>query len=146
MSKNSKTKRCALLFLFFVFYFLSLDIFFYLQFKCYPQSWFPLQKPLSLPHFPGLYECALPLNDPLPPSVPSILLHWGIEPTQDQESLLPLIPNKAILCQICGWSHGSLHVYSLVGGLVPGSSRGSDWLILFFLWGCKPLQLLQSFF
>jgi hypothetical protein len=27
-------------------------------------------------------------------------------------------------------------------GLDPGSS---GWLILFFLWGCKPLQLLQSF-
>jgi hypothetical protein len=25
---------------------------------------------------------------------------------------------------ICVWSHGSLHVYSLVGGLVPGSSGG----------------------
>ena len=32
--------------------------------------------------------------------------------------------NKAILCIICSWSHRSLHVYSLVGGLVPGSSRG----------------------
>jgi hypothetical protein len=34
-------------------------------------------------------------------------------------------------------------VYSLVGSLVPGSSGGSGWLILlFFLWGCKLLQLL----
>ena len=32
--------------------------------------------------------------------------------------------HKAILCYICSWSHGSLHVYSLVGGLVPGSSGG----------------------
>jgi hypothetical protein len=30
--------------------------------------------------------------------------------------------NKAILCYICGWSYGSFHVYSLVGGLVPVSS------------------------
>jgi len=52
------------------------------------------------------------------------------------------MPNKAILCYICSWSHGSVHVYSLGGGLVPGSS---GWLVL-FLWGCKPLQLLQSFF
>jgi hypothetical protein len=36
------------------------------------------------------------------------------------------MPDKAILCYICGWSHGSLHVYSLVGGLVPGSLAG-DW-------------------
>jgi hypothetical protein len=27
--------------------------------------------------------------------------------------------DKAILCYICGWSHVSPHVYSLVGGLVP---------------------------
>jgi hypothetical protein len=32
--------------------------------------------------------------------------------------------DKAILCYICGWSHG----YSLVGGLVPGSS-GGYWLV-----------------
>ena len=35
---------------------------------------------------------------------------------------------KAILCYIYSWSHGSLHVYSLVGGLVPGSS-GGIWLV-----------------
>jgi hypothetical protein len=32
------------------------------------------------------------------------------------------MPVKAIFCYICSWSHGFLHVYSLVGGLVPGSS------------------------
>jgi hypothetical protein len=33
--------------------------------------------------------------------------------------------------------------YSLAGGLVLGSSGGSGWFILlFFLWGCKALQLL----
>ena len=37
------------------------------------------------------------------------------------------------------------HVYSLVGSLVPESFWGSGWLILlFFLWGCSPLQLPQS--
>jgi hypothetical protein len=36
-----------------------------------------------------------------------------------------LITNKAILCYICSWSHGSLHVYSLVGGLVRGSFGGT---------------------
>ena len=34
--------------------------------------------------------------------------------------------DKAILCYICNWSHASPHVYSFVGGLVPGSSGGSD--------------------
>jgi hypothetical protein len=71
---------------------------------------------------------------PLPPFRPGIPLHWGIEPSQD----LPLMPNKAILCYICSWSHGSHHVYSLLDGLVPGSSGGSGWLtLLFFLWGCN---------
>jgi hypothetical protein len=37
-----------------------------------------------------------------------IPLHWGIESSQDQGQLLSSMPNKAILCYICGWSHGSL--------------------------------------
>jgi hypothetical protein len=41
---------------------------------------------------------------------------------------LPIDAQKAILCYICSWSRGSLHVYSLVGGLVPGSS-GMVWLV-----------------
>ncbi|EDM10302.1 RGD1560158 (predicted), isoform CRA_a [Rattus norvegicus] len=38
------------------------------------------------------------------------------------------MPDNAILCYICGWSHGSFHVYSLVDGLVPGTS-GGVWLV-----------------
>ena len=57
-------------------------------------------------------------------SRPGIPLHWGIKEVQAQGPLHPLMSNKAILCHICGQSHGSLHVYSLVGGPVPGSSRG----------------------
>jgi hypothetical protein len=60
--------------------------------------------------------------------------------------LLPLMSNKAILCYICSWSHESHHMYSLVGGLVPGISGRSGWFILLFLlWGCKPLKLLGPF-
>jgi hypothetical protein len=55
----------------------------------------------------------------------------------------PLIHDKAILFKVCSWSH----VYSFVDGLVPGSFWGTCWLILlFFLWGCNPIQLLLSFF
>jgi hypothetical protein len=36
-----------------------------------------------------------------------------------------LMSDKAILCCICIWSHRFLHVYSLVGSLVSGSSGGS---------------------
>ena len=102
-----------------------------------PQNLHP-PPPLSLRGCSSTY--------PLLPHLSSIPLHWGIKPPQNQGLLLPLMPDKAILCYICSWSHRSLYVYSLVGGLVPGSAGGSGWLILlFFLWGCKPLQLLQSF-
>jgi hypothetical protein len=56
---------------------------------------------------PFAYSCLTPLASPyagassLPP--------------------LTLVSDKAILCYICVWSPGSLHVYSLVGDLVPGS-------------------------
>ena len=95
----------------------------------------PPKPPYQIPH-PAAYQ---PTHFCFPfLALPFI---WGIEPSQDQGPLLPLMTNKAILCYICSWSHGWL-----VGGLVPGSSGGSDWLILLFLlWGCKPLQLLQSF-
>ena len=38
---------------------------------------------------------------------------------QDQGPRLPLMPEKAILCYIYIWSHGSLYIYSLVGGHHP---------------------------
>jgi hypothetical protein len=37
------------------------------------------------------------------------------------------MPDKAILCYICTGVHGSLHVLSLVGGLVPGISGEFGW-------------------
>ena len=81
---------------------------------------------------------------PLPLPGPGILLHWGIESSQDQGPLLPLMTDNVILCYMCSWSHGSLHVNSFLGCLVPGSSGGSGWFILLFLpWGYKLLQLLS---
>jgi hypothetical protein len=50
-------------------------------------------------------------TQPLLLSCPGASLHWKQ-------------PNKAILCYIRSWSRGSLHVYSLVGGLV---SEGTGW-------------------
>jgi hypothetical protein len=51
--------------------------------------------------------------------------------------------NKAILCYICCWIHGSLHVYSLIGSLVPGSSR-EVWLVDIVLpMGLETLQFLH---
>jgi hypothetical protein len=81
---------------------------------------------------------------PLPPL--ALTFAYTVEPSQDQGPLFPLISNKVILCYICGWSHGSLHVCSLVGGLVPRSSRGTGlFILLFLLLGSKLLQLLGSF-
>jgi hypothetical protein len=102
----------------------------------------PSTNPLS-PPLPFLYEGAPPPAHPILPQYPSFPLPWGIEPSQVQGSPLPLMPKKAILGYICSWSYGSLHVYSLVGGLVPGSFGMSDLLILLsFLWGCTPLLFL----
>ena len=41
---------------------------------------------------------------------------------QDPGLPLQLMPDKAILYYTCSWSHGSLQMYSLFGGLVPGRS------------------------
>jgi hypothetical protein len=79
-----------------------------------------LQTPYPSP-LPCLYE-GTPPTHLLPPHWFSILLCWGFEPPLDQGPPLPLMTNKAILHYICSWSHGSVHIYTLVGGLVPGSS------------------------
>jgi len=83
----------------------------------------PLQAPYPIPS-PCFYEGAPPPSQACPTYHPGIPLHWGIKTSQDQGPLHPLMLDKAILCYICSWSYGSLHVYSFVGGLVPGSSGG----------------------
>jgi hypothetical protein len=95
---------------------------FYLHLKCYALSRTPLQKP-PMPSPPLPVSMKVLPNPPIH-SCPGIPLYWGIEPHQTQELLLPLVSNKAILCHISSWSHGSLHIYSLVGGPVPRSSGG----------------------
>jgi hypothetical protein len=105
---------------------------------------------VSLPEIPNPYpspclsEGALPLIHPLFSS-PGIFLHWSIEPPQAQEPLFLLMSNKAIFCHICDQSHGSLHVYPLVGGSVLWSLEESDQLTLLLpTRGCKSPQFLQS--
>ena len=120
-----------------------LDIFFIYISNAIPFSGFLPQSPPPPSAFMRVFP-HLPTHSRL--SGLTFPIHWGIEPLKDQCLLVLLMPDKAILCYICGWSHGSLHVYSLNGGLVPGSSGASGWLILLFvLWGCKPLGVLQSF-
>jgi hypothetical protein len=106
---------------------------------------FLVKSPIPSPLVLLLWECS-PNHPPTPASLFCHSCTLGHRAFPGPQALLPLMPNEAILCYICRWSRGSFHVYSLVGGLVPGSSGASGWLILlFFLWGCKPLKLLQSF-
>ena len=55
--------------------------------------------------------------------------------------------DTAIFCNIYLWSHESftVHSHSLVGALAPGSTEWSGQPTLFFLLGCNPPPLLQSF-
>jgi hypothetical protein len=105
---------CLQISAFFFFYF-STRYFLYLYFKCYLLSSFPLWKHSIPSHLPPSQ------THPLLLPCPGIPLHWSIEPSQDQGPLLSLMSDKAILWWIWGWSHGFLHVYYLVGGLVLGN-------------------------
>jgi hypothetical protein len=105
-----------------------------------PFPGFASENPYPLPTFP----CSP--THPLTISGPGIPLHWGIEHSEDQGPLLTLMTEKAIFCYICIWSHEFHHVYSLVGGLIPGSYRGTGWFILLFLlYGCKPFSSFGPF-
>jgi hypothetical protein len=131
---------CCCHFLFVCFFKFLLNTFLIYISNVIPFPHWPSENPLS--HHP--FPCSP--TQPLLLPCPGIPLHWSIKPSQEQGSLLPLKFYKAILCYICSWSHGSLHMYSLVGGLGLGSSEGTGWFILLFLlWGCKHLQLLGSF-
>jgi hypothetical protein len=119
-----------------------------LYLKWYPPYWLPLHNTLipsalSTPSPLPLWGYS-PTHSPTPTHCISIPLCWGIKPPQDQGPLLPLMSDKA-LCYICIWSHGYLHVHSLVGSLVHGRSWWSSQLTLFFLWGSNPSLLLLSF-
>jgi hypothetical protein len=104
------------LFLLFFVVFLFVCLFYWLFSKVISFPHFPSAIPHSIPGEPCFYESAL-YTHPLWPVSPSISLHWGIEFPQDLWPLFPLMPDKVILCYIIIWSHESLHVYSLVGGL-----------------------------
>ena len=115
-------------FLCFCFFFFNWIFYFFRFQMLYPFSVSPPQTPFPTLS-PSFYEGA-PINPFTPASRLGIPLHWGIQPSEDQGLLLPLMPDKAILCYIRRWSQGSLHAYSWVGGLVPWSSGSSAWLIL----------------
>ena len=131
-------------------FFLGSQIFIPLKITMF--SWGPITEFFLYCHFDWIFSLftfqilspfpdiptGIPLSYPLSPASMRVFPHpptssrfqssnyptLGIKPSQDQGPLFPLMPDKAILCYICGWSHRSLHVYSLVGGLVPKSSVG----------------------
>jgi hypothetical protein len=121
-----------------------LDIFFIyisfvITFPGSPQKTsYPITSPASMR--------ALPIC-PLLSSCPGIPLHCDIKHPQDQVPLLPLMFNKAIVCHICGQSHGFLHVYSLVGDRVPRSSGGLVcWHCCSLCGAANPLTSFSSFY
>jgi hypothetical protein len=122
----------------------SIFLFFYGIFSLFkfqmlsPFLFSPLETPYPIP-LPCFFEGDTPPTHPLLPYLLGIPLHCDIKPSQDQGPLLTMMPNKTILCYIYGRCHGSLH-----GS--PWKLRGFSWFILlFFPWGCKAIQLLQSF-
>jgi hypothetical protein len=85
---------------------------------------FPVKPPIHSLMPPCFYEGAPPPSHSFLFYHASIPLLWIIEPPQDQGPSITLMPDKAILCYICSWRHGPIHVYSLLGGLVPGIFEG----------------------
>jgi len=118
--------------------FFLLNIFFIYTSNVISFPSFPSRNPPAHPPITCLHEGAPPPIHLLLPHCPSIPLCRGIEPPQDRGPPFPLMLDKAILCYMCDWSHGSLHVYSLVGGLVPGSSGG---LVGWYCWSSYGLQI-----
>jgi hypothetical protein len=117
-----------------------LDIFFLYISNVFPFPGLPFGNSYPIPP-PPTSMTVLPHPPIHSSSHPGIPTHWGIEHPQAQGPLLPLMSDKAVLYHICSRSHGSLHVYSLVGGPVPGSSWESGQLTLLLLHGAaNPLS------
>ena len=60
---------------------------------------------LSLPPSPSLYDGAPSCAHPHVPQYPSIPISWVIQPPQDQEAPLPVMPDNAVLWYISSCSH-----------------------------------------
>ena len=81
--------------LIFYFIFLKFDVLFIYISSVISFPSLPSAKPLFHPLLPCFYEGAPPSTHPLLPHCPSIPLHWGIKPSQDQGPSLSLMPDKA---------------------------------------------------
>jgi hypothetical protein len=103
-----------------IFPFLLLDIFFIYISNVIPSPDPPSPKLPIQSTLPLLFWGCSPTHPPTPasPPHPDIPLHWCIGLSY------PWCPTRPSSATLCSWSHGSLHVYSLVSGLDPGSSGG----------------------
>jgi len=97
-----------------------------------------------------------PIPSPVPPASMKVLPHPSTPTSWFRHSLtlghqafvgprasLPLMPDKAILSYIYIWSHGSLHVFSLVGSLVSRSSWAGE--VLVGLYWCSFYEVTNPF-
>jgi len=115
--------------------------FMYLHFKCYHFSQFSPQKyPIPSPS-PCFYEGAPHSTHPLPPHHSGISLHLGNSILKGFCSYRCLtMPSSATY-----WLEPWVHLYSLVGGLVPGSSGGVGWYCCSFYGVANPFSSLSPF-
>jgi hypothetical protein len=74
-----------------LFFNILLDIFFIDTSNVIPFPSFGTQKPPTWSLPPLFYKGVPPTTYPLPPFCPVILLHWGIELSQEEGPLFPLI-------------------------------------------------------
>jgi hypothetical protein len=89
---NEHRPHTIVLFCFLIF---KLDILFVYISNVIPFPGFPSANPLFHPPLPCFYEGAPPPTHLLLSHCPSILLHWGIKPSQDQKPPFPLMLDKA---------------------------------------------------
>jgi hypothetical protein len=97
----------------------------------------------TLPHppFPCFYEGVPPPTHSYLPALRSLTLGHLLRLHRTKDTPPPCMTRPSSATYAAG-----AMCSPFFHGLVPGSSGGSGWLILlFFLWGYKPLQLLQSF-
>jgi hypothetical protein len=138
-NKSEGSKHPCLCFSFFITYFIYIS-------NVIPLPSFPFITPLSPTPSPCLYEGAHQSSHLLLPQHPSVFpypesssLHMTKElPSQwcltrpSSDTYPAGVTGTCPPCILFGWWFS------------PWELWGSGWLILFFLWGCKPLQLLQS--
>jgi hypothetical protein len=88
----------------------------------------PLQTPYPISPPPASMRM-LP-HSPTHSLIPVLAFSYTGASSLHRTKGLSLMPYKASLFYICNWNHGSIYVYSLVSGLVPGNYEGSDLFIL----------------